>query len=95
MSQLPEMRFFEELLDTPRNNLVEKAIAAGRVPLGYNCYLVPEPLLAMGPCVPVRLRAPEVNSTELADYYLSNVVCSYARTILETALDGGCTQLNR
>ena len=64
MTQLTEMRFFEDLLETPRNSLVEEAITNGRIPLGYNCYQVPEPLLSMGQSFPVRLRAPGVMSTE-------------------------------
>jgi len=43
----------------------------------------------MGHSFPVRLRAPGVMSTELADFYMSTFICSYARSILETALDGG------
>jgi benzoyl-CoA reductase/2-hydroxyglutaryl-CoA dehydratase subunit BcrC/BadD/HgdB len=88
MKKLKEMEFFEGLLDNPRNQLVEEALAQGRTAIGCNCYLVPEPLLSLGNAFPVRLRAPGAGSTELATHYLSPFICSYARSILESALDG-------
>ncbi len=88
MEKLKELAFFEDLLNAPQNALVEKAIETGRVPFGYNCYVVPEPLLSVGKAFPVRLRAPQVTSTELANYYMSPYLCSYSRSILESSLDG-------
>ncbi len=88
MKKLKEMEFFERLLDNPKNELVEKALQEGRVAIGYNCSMVPEPLLSMGNAFPVRLRAPGVGGTEVANHYLSKFICSYARSILESALDG-------
>ena len=88
MEKLKELAFFEDLLNVPQNALVEKAIADGRVPLGYNCYTVPEPLLSVGKAFPVRLRAPQVDNTELGTYYMSPYLCSYSRSILESVLDG-------
>jgi len=88
MKKLNEMELFESLLDNPENELVGKAISQGRIALGYNCYLVPEPLLYMGKAFPVRLRAPGAGSTDLATHYMSPFICSYARSILEAALDG-------
>jgi len=88
MKKLNEMELFETLLDNPDNELVGKAINQGRVAIGYNCYLVPEPLLSMGKAFPVRLRAPSAGSTDLATHYMSPFICSYARSMLEAALDG-------
>ncbi len=88
MEKLKELAFFEDLLNVPKNALVEKAMQDGRIPLGYNCYVVPEPLLSVGKAFPVRLRAPQVTNTELATYYMSPYLCSYSRSILESALDG-------
>jgi len=86
---LEEIRFFEDLLQTPGNHLIDAAVAENRIPIGYNCYVVPRPLLSVGNLFPVRLRAPGVQNTELADFYLSSVLCSFSRSILETALTGG------
>lgn len=88
MEKLKELAFFEDLLSTPQNALVEKAIKAGRIPFGYNCCTVPEPLLSVGNAFPVRLRAPQLTSTESANFYMSSYTCSYSRSILETALSG-------
>jgi benzoyl-CoA reductase/2-hydroxyglutaryl-CoA dehydratase subunit BcrC/BadD/HgdB len=81
------MRVFEELLETPQNSLVEQASLNGRIPIGYTCSFVPEALLMADRLFPVRLRAPGVAGTEIADNYLSNFICSYARSILEFAMD--------
>jgi benzoyl-CoA reductase/2-hydroxyglutaryl-CoA dehydratase subunit BcrC/BadD/HgdB len=88
MKKLEELSFFENLLESPRNELVDKAIEQGRTAIGYNCYVVPEPLISAGNVFPIWMRAPEVTSTAQADYYLSSVVCSYAKAILEAGLDG-------
>jgi benzoyl-CoA reductase/2-hydroxyglutaryl-CoA dehydratase subunit BcrC/BadD/HgdB len=89
MKRLKHIEFFESLLHSSRNELVGKALEQGRVPIGYNCYLVPEPLLSMGKAFPVRIRAGGVSSTEIATHYMSPYICSYARSVLEHALDGG------
>lgn len=81
------MRVFEELLENPQNNLVEQAVENGRIPIGYTCSFVPEALLMADRLFPVRLQAPGVAGTEIADNYLSNFICSYARSILEFAID--------
>jgi len=88
MEKLKEIAFFEDLLKTSKNTLIEKAVQEGRVPIGYNCYTVPEPLLAVGKLFPVCLRAPEVSSTETANYYMSSFNCSYSRSIFQSGVDG-------
>ena len=86
MTPLPPV--FGEVLATPHNRLVAEAAAGGRRILGFTCSYVPEPLLAVDGLVPVRLRAPGVAGTPLAETYLSNVVCPYPRSVLEFALEG-------
>ncbi|MBU3917735.1 2-hydroxyacyl-CoA dehydratase family protein [bacterium] len=81
------MNIFQELLESPQNRLVEQAVTDGRIPIGYSCSFVPEPFLMADKLVPVRLRAAGINGTETADYYLSNFICSYTRSLLEFALD--------
>lgn len=106
-SKLAEIKIFEDLLDTPENSLVKKAIAAGRLPIGYSCDITPVPLFMVGNAFPVRLRAPGVGDTMQADYFLSLMICTYARSLLQAMLDGkydflkaviggaGCTHINR
>ena len=82
------MKVFEELLESPQNRLVEQAVQDGRIPIGYSCSFVPEALLMADKLFPVRLHATGVAGTEIADNYLSSFVCSYARGLLEFAMDG-------
>ncbi len=78
---------FEGLLESPQNRLVEQAVADGRIPIGYSCSFVPEAILMADRLFPVRLQAPGISGTELADNYLSSFVCTYARSLLEFAMD--------
>lgn len=75
------------LIDKPYNALIEKAADEGKIPIGYACSLVPEALLSTGKLFPVKMRAPGIAGTEMADLYLSSVICSYARSLLEFACD--------
>jgi len=81
--------FFNNLIKEPVNSLVQKALDEGRVPLGYSCSLIPEPLLSLGKLFPVRLYAQGVSGTQIADNYLSSVLCSFSRSILELAILNG------
>ena len=78
---------FDQYLDEPANPLVQKAVDEGGIPLGYTCSYVPRVLLSIPPLFPVRVRAPGVGDTELADIYLSKLTCSYTRSLLEFAMD--------
>jgi benzoyl-CoA reductase/2-hydroxyglutaryl-CoA dehydratase subunit BcrC/BadD/HgdB len=75
------------LLEKPLNQLTERAMNKGMIPVGYACSMVPEALISAGKLFPVRMRAPGIEGTEMADLYLSSVVCTYARSLLEFALD--------
>mgnify|MGYP006299217079 CR=1 FL=1 len=75
------------LLEDPLNDLVEQAMDSGGIPIGYTCSHVPEVLLTLPPLFPLRMRAPGVGGTEMADIYQSNLNCSYTRSLLEFAMD--------
>jgi benzoyl-CoA reductase/2-hydroxyglutaryl-CoA dehydratase subunit BcrC/BadD/HgdB len=81
-------KWFSKLLDEPVNELVQKSIDEGQIPIGYSCNYVPEVMLSVDGLFPVRMRAPGITGTELADNYLSCVICSYTRSLLEFALNG-------
>lgn len=81
------MNMFQDLLESPQNELVEQAVADGRIPIGYSCSFVPEAFLMADKLFPVRLHAPGIAGTEIADIYLSNFICTYARSLLEFAVD--------
>ena len=81
-------KWFSKLLEDPCNELVRKAMDEGQIPIGYSCSYVPDVMLSVDGLFPVRMRAPGITGTELADNYLSSVICSYTRSLLEFALDG-------
>ena len=84
-SVLPEV--FDELVNTPCNRLLEKAIENDDKVIGYTCSYVPEPMISVAGLQPVRMRAPGVAGTPMADSYLSSVSCPYIRSLLEFALE--------
>ena len=89
MKDLKHLIFFENLLDNADNALVEQAKADGGLAIGYTCYHIPEPLLNVGNCFSVRLRAPRTGSLDIATYYMSNYTCEYARALVERGIEGG------
>ena len=88
MKDLKHLIYFENLLQDAQNELVDKARAEGQYALGYNCYYIPEVLLNLQGCFSSRLRAPRCISTDVANYYMTNRSCPYARSILERAIEG-------
>ena len=107
MRDLKHLAYFEELLREANNALVRQACEEGNLALAYNCSYIPEPLLDVEGCFGVRLRAPGCTNPDLATYYMTNRSCSYSRSILERAFEGGynfisaligqecCTTMNR
>ncbi|HOT46491.1 MAG TPA: 2-hydroxyacyl-CoA dehydratase family protein [Spirochaetota bacterium] len=93
MNQYAGISLFDDLLAEPLNRLAEQAMGEGRVPVGYTCSYVPETLLSAGKLFPVRLRAPGIAGTEMADTYMSNVICSYTKSLLEFAIGGAYDRL--
>ena len=77
----------KEFVREPENKWLENAVGDGKILIGYTCSYVPRVLLSLDGLVPVRVRAPGVTGTEIADIYLSNVTCSYTRSLLEFAMD--------
>lgn len=88
MQKLKHFDYFEELLTIQENELVKEAINEGRVPIGYTCSYIPQAALMIDKCFPVRLSANNLLDTEEATYFLSAMLCSYSRSILQATLDG-------
>lgn len=93
LKDLKHLIYFENLLQDAQNELVDKAVAEGKHALGYNCYYIPEVLLNLPGCFSSRLRAPRCSSTDVANYYMTNRVCPYVRSILERGIEGGYNYL--
>ena len=94
MKDLKHMIYFEKLLEQADNELVEKAKAEGKLAIGYSCYYVPEVLTNLPGCFGSRLRAPGMESLDVATYYMTNKICSYTRSILEYAIIGSYAYLD-
>ena len=107
MKDLKHLYYFEHLLDDANNELVRQAKEEGRKCIGSVCFTVPEVLLNLDGCFPVRLRAPRTGSLEMGTYYMTSFLCEYTRALLERAIEGGyqfldcmiapdgCTMINR
>lgn len=89
MKDLTQLIRFEDLLQEAHNALVAEEIAQGGLALGYTCYYIPVPLLNLGRCFSVRLRAPRSGSADIAGYYLTTRNCPFSRSLLERAIEGG------
>ena len=89
MRDLKHRVFFEHLLSDVKNELVDQALDAGTLALGYSCYFVPEVLLNLDGCFSLRMRAPGITDTSIATYYMSEKTCLYSRSLLERAIEGG------
>ena len=94
MKDLRYITYFEELLQEANNELVKKAKNEGRIALGYSCYFLPEVIMNLPGCFSTRLRAPNTQETEMGTYYMTNRVCTYSRSILERAVEGGYDYLD-
>ena len=89
MKDLKHLIYFENLLDSANNELVQQAKDEGMHPIAYTCYHMPEVVLNVDNCFSVRLRAPKTGSFDIASYYMSNYTCEYARALVERAIEGG------
>ena len=107
MRDLKHLIYFENLLQTANNELIEKAKKKGGIAVAYTCENVPEPLLNLGKCFSIRLSAPQTGSMDIASFYMTNLLCEPSRALLERAVEGGfnfadcvitpdgCTMMNR
>ena len=107
MKDLKHLLYFEDLLQTANNELIEQARADGRICAAFTCENLPEPLMNLGNSFSVRLFAPNSGSLDIATYYMTNLLCETSRALLERAIEGGfnfadcliaadgCTMMNR
>ena len=71
----------------PRIIWWSRRLPTGAYPSDIPVHYIPEAFLMADKLVPVRLHAPGVAGTEIADIYLSNFTCTYTRSLLEFAVD--------
>ncbi|NCB50399.1 MAG: 2-hydroxyacyl-CoA dehydratase [Clostridia bacterium] len=89
MKDLKHLIYFENLLLSANNDLVQQAQGEGKVCVAYVCENTPEPLLNLGNAFSARLRAPNTGSMEMSTYYMTSFLCEYSRALLERAIEGG------
>jgi len=85
-SRLPTI--FAEIADDDFHPLIEEELDKGTIPIGTTCSYIPESLLSVDGLWPIRIRGGDTRGTPMADTYLSNVLCSYVRSVLEQVLEG-------
>ncbi|MBE7004508.1 MAG: 2-hydroxyacyl-CoA dehydratase [Ruminococcaceae bacterium] len=107
MRDLKHLLYFENLLQTADNELIEGCRREGGVCVAYTCENVPEPLLNLDRAFSIRLFAPHTGSLDISTYYMTAFLCETSRALLERAIEGGfnfadcivapdgCTMMNR
>lgn len=107
MKDLKYLQYFEELIQSAHNDLIREEQERGKICVAYICENTPEPLFNLDNCFGVRLTAPNTGSTDIATYYMTNLLCETARALFERAIEGGyrfadcliapdgCTMINR
>jgi benzoyl-CoA reductase subunit C len=68
--------------------------AQGRKVVGYLCSFAPVELITAAGLVPFRIAGNMKKQAELADHHLETIACSFTRSVLDTALSGGCSFLD-
>jgi benzoyl-CoA reductase/2-hydroxyglutaryl-CoA dehydratase subunit BcrC/BadD/HgdB len=81
------MDIFDEALQTLQNRWMKDWIKQGNKIMGYYCSYIPEELMDALNIMPIRLRPVGVRDTGLADAYMSLLNCTYARCMLNIALE--------
>ena len=85
----------EELLNLKlrsENPFIKEWKNKGGLVFGYTCAYVPEEILyaheSIGKILPIRMGAKGCTTTEDADIYMGKFMCSFARCLLQTGIEG-------
>jgi benzoyl-CoA reductase/2-hydroxyglutaryl-CoA dehydratase subunit BcrC/BadD/HgdB len=80
---------FSQAASSMMNPSIEDWRSRGGKVIGYLCSAFPEEVGTAAGILPVRLRAPGSQSTELSDSFFSSLNCTFPRHVFNTALSGG------
>ena len=83
---MDSLKYFEETAATLNNTEIDEWKAKGRRVVGTVCSNIPEEVLHAAGLLPLRLRAPRLEDTSIADSLLHPINCSYTRSVLELLL---------
>ena len=89
MKDLKHLIYFENLLQSANNELIQQAKKEGRKCVAFTCENLPEPLMNLEGIFSTRLRAPNTGSMDISTYYMTSFLCEYSRALLERAIEGG------
>ncbi len=80
---------FSQAASSVMNPSIEDWKSQGGKVIGYLCSAFPEEIGTAAGILPVRLRAPGSQSTELSDSFFSPLNCTFPRHVFNMALSGG------
>lgn len=78
---------FNEAAQTFKNKWIEEWVKQGKYVIGYSGTQIPEEIMDALNIIPIRLRPINVRDTGLADAFMTPLNCSYARCMLNIALE--------
>jgi benzoyl-CoA reductase/2-hydroxyglutaryl-CoA dehydratase subunit BcrC/BadD/HgdB len=82
------LAYFEEMASELNNPEIQAWKQAGNRVVGTSCSNIPEEVLHAAGLLPMRLRAPGIKETGIADSHLHRINCTYTRSVLEFLLRG-------
>ncbi len=85
---MENLKYFGEMAATLSNAEIAKWKGEGGRVIGTVCSNTPEEVIHAAGLLPLRLRAPKVEDTSIADSHLHPINCSYTRSVLELLLRG-------
>jgi bzd-type benzoyl-CoA reductase N subunit len=77
-----------ELCKVPLNRVVEDWKEEGKKVIGFHCSYVPEEIIHAGGALPYRIRPVGCTEVPLANVYMTDIHCTFARGCLEFILRG-------
>jgi benzoyl-CoA reductase/2-hydroxyglutaryl-CoA dehydratase subunit BcrC/BadD/HgdB len=88
------LTYFKETAATLKNPDIETWKKSGHGVIGLTCSNIPEEVLYAAGLLPLRLRAPGLIESGMADAHLHRINCTYTRAVLEFLLRGEYDFLN-
>jgi len=85
---MEELQSFRKMTSELPNSLIKAWEQDGKPVVGTVCSNIPEEILHAAGVLPIRVRAPGLQETSIADSHLHRLNCSYTRSVLELLLRG-------
>jgi benzoyl-CoA reductase subunit C len=85
---MEHLKYFETMAQSLFNTEAESWKKNGGRIIGLQCSGIPEEIIHAAGILPMRVRAPGLQSTKNADAHLHHINCSYTRSMLELLMSG-------